>query len=610
MNRFKILFLIFAILVIIGQIMVCIVIHTKEKNSNDDRVDNLMREITNDIFDHIQNTIDIIKYAIDRDEIIILNYGKNLTQAIYTNSTSFNTFPFSDSVQTFMWFPMILDHEKEEYNKFVRNNIQDPFEIFQFTNDLSGPRIPVSNRTSYFPMMIGERQTFLGEVLNNRGLDFITFERGRTVLTHANSTRNFTVSVRADTISLGKYNYGFGLWKPVYDEEKFAGFYNAIVNMIELVEPGIPSALIARSEIDFLIFHMDEEQEARNETLMYKENKPEYSGIWKAGDFETTMNTYYDSVSILDRNYAFYLIFSEDYINEQKSSTYITIPIILAIIFIIVDLAILLGIKFYLQNSKLESQKKEMNVAKYMLGYVNHEIRNPLNGIQGMISIGMETIDDMAKIISNDEMNESEKIRIINENMRALKSDLATSRRSCDLLSHIVNDVLDIRKLEEKKVILDYKYVKLSDLMLDLSRILTPKINEKAEVELQIPLDTEYQLKTDEFRLKQLLLNILTNAIKFTDKGSIVLEIKNEPNKMAFYVKDTGRGISQTVQEHIFKPFNQVKTIDGTRYGGVGLGLYLCHMLVENMDGEIGFTSVENKGSTFWIKLPCKHIDV
>jgi signal transduction histidine kinase len=110
----------------------------------------------------------------------------------------------------------------------------------------------------------------------------------------------------------------------------------------------------------------------------------------------------------------------------------------------------------------------------------------------------------------------------------------------------------------------------------------------------------------DEMRLKQILLNFLTNALKFTESGSITLKIEEFDQTMKFSVIDTGKGIPQNDKSKIFQPFNQINKEDASRHSGIGLGLYLCKMLSTCMNGKIGFESEFKKGSTFWVEFQKK----
>ena len=183
-------------------------------------------------------------------------------------------------------------------------------------------------------------------------------------------------------------------------------------------------------------------------------------------------------------------------------------------------------------------------------------------------------------------------------------SDLYTVSGACDMLEHIVTDILDIRKLESKKLSIDNKLVNIDIFMKDLIKTISQKINEKPELNFTQEYNKDQIIYIDPFRLKQILLNYLTNAVKYTNQGYIKIKIHEINDYIRFSISDTGKGIRVDDQKKIFYPFNQVSSDDSSRYGGIGLGLYLCKMLSELMGGRVGFSSEFKHGSTFWVEFP------
>eukprot|EP01137_Pigoraptor_chileana_P025359 Opistho-2@94753 len=203
--------------------------------------------------------------------------------------------------------------------------------------------------------------------------------------------------------------------------------------------------------------------------------------------------------------------------------------------------------------------------------------------------------------------------------LRTLLEDIATSRSCCQLISHIVNDVLDIRKIEEGRLILSLASLDVRSVIHDAVRIIRPKLEEKPHLQLTVDCVNDLEIVSDRHRVQQLLLNFISNAVKFTDVGSICVRITIDNTAQSldghvlhgggairFEVSDTGRGIPKERHACIFKPYVQVEPTDGTRYTGTGLGLFLCQRLVHLMGGTIGFDSEYGVGSTFWFSLPKK----
>jgi len=249
-----------------------------------------------------------------------------------------------------------------------------------------------------------------------------------------------------------------------------------------------------------------------------------------------------------------------------------------------------------------------------MLGYVNHEIRNPLNSIIGLVDLTILQLEQLfpyshrTSIIGLDDESYESAINTDSDNTQekqeilCMRSNLNTAAKSCMLLRHIVNDILDVRRLEEGKLELSYTVFSLDSLFKDITKIMNPKLMEKPHLYFNLHY-TNKQIRTDKNRLIQLLLNLISNSIKYTNHGGIDLYVQElDDNKIKFIVIDTGIGIPENKKSHIFQPFEQLQD-DNPRYGGIGLGLYLCKMLINNMKGSIGFQSQQSVGSTFWITL-------
>lgn len=182
-------------------------------------------------------------------------------------------------------------------------------------------------------------------------------------------------------------------------------------------------------------------------------------------------------------------------------------------------------------------------------------------------------------------------------------------RRSIDALLNIINDILDYSKIEAGKLnleILDFDFRNSIDEIVVLPAISAQKkgIEFLYEIDPSIPS----YLKGDPGRLRQIILNLTSNAVKFTHKGEVLLSITNEHEdedrlKIKFSVKDTGIGISKKDSEKLFQSFHQVDASTTRKYGGTGLGLVISKKLVELMGGEIGVQSLPEKGSNFWFTV-------
>jgi len=170
----------------------------------------------------------------------------------------------------------------------------------------------------------------------------------------------------------------------------------------------------------------------------------------------------------------------------------------------------------------------------------------------------------------------------------------------------VINDILDFSKIEAGKLDLDLAYFDLRLLLDDIVRLLVYRADD-AGIVLTYNIDTgmPISLKGDSGRVRQVIINLVGNALKFTKQGAVDVNVslvsdQNDSVRIRFAINDTGIGMPESRLSAIFAPFTQVDASTTRKYGGTGLGLTICKQLAELMGGEIGVTSKEGKGSTFW----------
>ncbi|WP_425271614.1 two-component sensor histidine kinase BarA [Salinivibrio costicola] len=250
-----------------------------------------------------------------------------------------------------------------------------------------------------------------------------------------------------------------------------------------------------------------------------------------------------------------------------------------------------------IQNVELDIAKKNAQeaarVKSEFLANMSHELRTPLNGVIGFTRQMLKT-----------ELSSSQ------------RDYLLTIEKSANNLLTIINDILDFSKLEAGKLLLENIPFDVQEMLDEVMRLLAPMAHEKG---LELTLRTDARIPAgavgDPLRIQQVLINLIGNAAKFTERGNIdvsvdLKQLHDETVELQLMVKDTGIGISERQQAQLFQAFRQADASISRRYGGTGLGLVITQKLVQQMGGDIGFTSRLHQGSSFWFTLQLTQTDL
>ena len=220
------------------------------------------------------------------------------------------------------------------------------------------------------------------------------------------------------------------------------------------------------------------------------------------------------------------------------------------------------------------------------LANVSHEIRTPMNGVLGMTEL-----------------------LLLDSSLSAEQRDYAeTAYRSAEALLDIIDSILDLSKIEAGKLQLETVDFSPAQVVQEVLKLVSGRARSKGlQLTSDIAQEAHGPLRGDPMRLRQVLLNLVSNAVKFTENGEVsvivmVAEASGQGIQLLFEVRDTGIGLTQEAKDRLFEPFVQADGSITRKYGGTGLGLAICKQLVEMMGGQVGVDSEHQKGSRFWFK--------
>ena len=550
-------------------------------------------------------------------------YFENILQLKYARPSNY-MFNF--------YAPIISNSQRNQFEIFGNMSIKPGFEISILNN--TGQLVRDINRAFYIPFTVVDPINIFPGLKDVIGLNAAIYPTLGPLFQNKSEYAIFGVTVPG---SVTKANSGIIEASVAHNpDNSIRGYifgYTDIVSMVNV------SVRVDRQYIRAICFDKSVNPSSP-ESLLFKDVDPMFSHINSASDFYNSplnSTTKDGTVQAIDRSLYFRFIYNDNLRDTLESKTVLILSIVMATLFLIIDLLFIFFYVRFIQlntiremESKALEQTEQLRIAEQqktetsnkMLGYVNHELRNPLQGIMGLSELSLE---DINKITINSQDNVTIK--------RRLKNNVTTLLKTTEFMKHIIDDILDIRKLEENMVDIHIEQITIHKILKNTYKSIRPKIQEKkGVVNFVIHVDDSVQtfmvdseceeidiggsviIESDIFRIQQILLNLLSNSFKYTSSGYVHLNVNTQDQQyITFSVVDTGRGIPDEKKKVIFSPFTQTNATDASRYGGIGLGLYLCRMLITLLHGSIGFESQYDTkqpnnvhGSTFWLKLPRK----
>jgi len=268
------------------------------------------------------------------------------------------------------------------------------------------------------------------------------------------------------------------------------------------------------------------------------------------------------------------------YFSQEDANIYTTLALQVAVA--------LQNARLYQEQSATVAQLRELDRLKSsFLANMSHELRTPLNSILGFADVMLEELDGP-----------------LTENMN---NDLGLIYKNGQHLLHLINDVLDMAKIESGKMNLNIEKFNLQEIIEEVTSITSTMASEKnLALFIEPDSDHEVEINADKIRLRQVMINLINNSIKFTEKGKIAIHVAREENNVLISVKDTGIGIPMELLESVFQEFTQVDTTTTRKVGGTGLGLPISRRLIQMHGGRLWAESsgIDGEGSTFYVFLP------
>lgn len=531
-----------------------------------------------------------------RDAAVFRLNGKLLSPSNYSIYLQNPNDILATVIHSQRWLPRITAAEREDYERYYRQFYDPKFQIrkIQFNpTDRTFEITPVPNSSEYYPFTLSEPPFTLtlmgGDFLNSpNSAPFQAALIARELITRSS---RISLSIPNNDIEFGIQIYHTirtdvpaspdpdSAVPPLGDPDTILGQIAIMIRPNVMTTKAAEFLGIQRNSYDLAIYDPSAPEGAQR---VYTERSLEDTDIRNSDGWESREVDFFQS----GRSLVLYFKFHDDYADQYRDDT----DTIILITFILIAVAINLVLALMYSNYKRQVEVQTADIYKRLLSYVNHELRNPLVPITGLVDL---TIDKLQEI--RDMPGAPDDIGLI-------ISDLHTVRGHTQLMHYIIDDVLTYRMIKERRLKINMETISVYGLVKTLRQTVNAKIRESPGVEFILEnTANDLFIYADKFRVSQILLNLINNSIKFTDTGHIKLTVSEvRGRECRFELEDTGCGVSEEVQRRLFQELNQG---EGPHYGS-GLGLFICKNLVTQMHGKIGYHKRDGGGSVFYFTIP------